>query len=101
MIRRFLVDEDMPRSTAIALREAGYEVEDVRDVSLRGSTDEEILAYARAREAVLITADKGFTNILRFPPRTHGRYSRDESPQRASGSGAESTPSPSPDQSGG
>jgi predicted nuclease of predicted toxin-antitoxin system len=68
---RFLVDEDMPRSTSVVLREAGHEVEDVRDAGLRGCTDEEVIAYARARGAVLITADKGFANILRFPPGTH------------------------------
>jgi len=68
---RFLVDEDMPRSTCVVLREAGHEVEDVRDAGLRGCTDEEVIAYARARGAVLITADKGFANILRFPPGTH------------------------------
>lgn len=28
----FLIDEDMPRSTALMLRQAGYEAEDVRDV---------------------------------------------------------------------
>ena len=43
---RFLVDEDMPRSTAVILRQAGYQAEDVRDVGLRGHTDEEIFAYA-------------------------------------------------------
>jgi len=68
---RFLVDEDMPRSTSVVLREAGHEVEDVRDAGLRGCTDEEVIAYARARGAVLITADKGFANILRFPLGTH------------------------------
>jgi hypothetical protein len=33
---RFLVDEDMPRSTSVVLREAGHEVEDVRDAGLKG-----------------------------------------------------------------
>jgi len=37
---RFLVDEDMPRSTARTLREAGYVADDARDVGLRGRTDE-------------------------------------------------------------
>lgn len=68
---RFLIDEDMPRSTAVILRQAGYQAEDVRDVGLRGHTDEEIFAYAQAHGATLITADKGFTNILQFPPGTH------------------------------
>jgi len=33
---RFLIDEDLPRSTAKLLREAGFESFDVRDVGLKG-----------------------------------------------------------------
>ena len=43
---RFLVDEDLPRSLAGELRAAGVDAADVRDVGLRGRTDEEVLAYA-------------------------------------------------------
>ena len=39
---RFVIDEDMPRSTGVALVEAGYEVKDVRDHGHRGASDEEI-----------------------------------------------------------
>jgi predicted nuclease of predicted toxin-antitoxin system len=67
----FLVDEDMPRSTAVVLRQAGYAAADVRDVGLRGHGDDEIFAQAQARGAVLVTGDKGFTNVLSFPPGTH------------------------------
>lgn len=68
---RFLVDEDMPRSTAVALRNAGYAAEDVRDVGLRGHSDTDVFAYAQNHLATLISADKGFTNLLTFPLGTH------------------------------
>lgn len=68
---RFLIDEDMPRSTAVVLRQSGYEATDVRDIGLRGRGDDEIFAYAQERPAVLVTADKGFANVLSFPPETH------------------------------
>ena len=68
---RFLIDEDMPRSTAVALRQAGYRAEDVRDLGLRGHTDQEVFECAQALRAVLVTADKGFANVLRFPPGSH------------------------------
>jgi predicted nuclease of predicted toxin-antitoxin system len=68
---RFLIDEDMPRSTAVVLRQAGHSVEDVRDVGLRGRSDQEIFQYAQAQGAVLLTADKGFSNVVRFPLGTH------------------------------
>ncbi|MGH2461665.1 MAG: DUF5615 family PIN-like protein [Chloroflexota bacterium] len=67
----FLVDEDMPRSTAPAPRQAGYLAEDVRDVGLRGHSDRDVFAYAQAHGQILVTADKGFANIVSFPPGTH------------------------------
>ena len=36
---RFLIDEDMPRSTGRALVEEGYEMKDVRDHGCRGLGD--------------------------------------------------------------
>ena len=53
----FLLDEEMPRSTAGALRGAGHVAVDVRDVGLRGRSDPEIFAYAQAKSAILLTAD--------------------------------------------
>ncbi len=53
------------------LRAAGFEAEDVRDVALRGHSDDEISEYAKSRKLVLLTADLGFGNVLRFPIGTH------------------------------
>jgi predicted nuclease of predicted toxin-antitoxin system len=39
---RFLIDEDMPRSAAGALRSIGFECYDVRDIGLRGADDQVI-----------------------------------------------------------
>ena len=61
----------MPRSTARALRDAGHVADDVRDVGLRGYPDEAVFARAQEAEAVLVTADLGFANTLRFPLGTH------------------------------
>jgi predicted nuclease of predicted toxin-antitoxin system len=68
---KFLIDEDMPRSLSVVLGQAGHSVQDVRDVGLRGHTDLEVFQFAQARGAVLLTADKGFGNIVRFPVATH------------------------------
>jgi predicted nuclease of predicted toxin-antitoxin system len=67
----FVVDEDMPRSTAATLVEEGYSVKDIRDHGHRGSSDEEIFRFAQAEEAVLLTGDLGFGNILKFPLGRH------------------------------
>ena len=53
------------------LREAGHAIDDVRDVGLRGHADEEVLARAQSTGATLLTADKDFTNVLRFPLGSH------------------------------
>jgi len=70
-MERFLVDEDLPRSLAVNLRQAGYVADDVRDVGLRGHDDSAVLAYAQAHDAAPITRDKGFTNTLHYPLGSH------------------------------
>jgi predicted nuclease of predicted toxin-antitoxin system len=67
----FLVDEDLPRSTVHALRQAGYEAEDVRDLGLTGHTDQEVFAKAQTLSAALLTGDSDFSNILTFPLGSH------------------------------
>jgi predicted nuclease of predicted toxin-antitoxin system len=67
----FVVDEDMPRSTGLTLRNEGYGVKDVRDHGYRGSGDDEVYAFAQKEKAVLLTGDLGFGNILRFPLGAH------------------------------
>ncbi len=43
---QFLLDADMPRSSAGVLRTIGFEVEDVRDIGMRAAKDREIIEYA-------------------------------------------------------
>jgi len=59
----FLIDEDLPRSTAKMLAAAGYEALDVRDIGLRGAKDREIFACACQRNTVIVTADIGFASF--------------------------------------
>lgn len=64
---KFLIDEDMPRSTAKAIRDKGYEAIDVRDCGLRGSSDDEIFRFAQEGKAIILTGDFGFGNVLKYP----------------------------------
>jgi len=68
---RFVVDEDLPRSTSRTLKESGFDTLDVRDCGLRGKSDEEVFAFAQREKAVIVTADLGFGNLLKFPIRSH------------------------------
>lgn len=65
------MDENLPRSLTKALREAGHEVWDLRELGLRGITDEEVFRHAQSLKAVLITADKGFSDPFKLPSAEH------------------------------
>ncbi len=51
---RFLIDEDMPRSTTKLLKDKGFDVLDVRDCGLRGKSDEEIFRFAQEEKTVIL-----------------------------------------------
>lgn len=63
----FVIDEDVARSTARVLAAQGFVVKDIRDFGLRGASDEAIYRFVLDNRAVLVTADLGFANPLRFP----------------------------------
>ena len=68
---RFLIDEDLPHLLAKLLTERGHPSEHVRDLNLRGSPDSRVFEVAQQREAVLVTGDADFGNLLRYPLATH------------------------------
>jgi predicted nuclease of predicted toxin-antitoxin system len=68
---KLVIDEDMPRSTGRILQKRGYDVKDIRDHQLRGAEDQEIYDFAQREQAAILTADRGFGNILRFPLGKH------------------------------
>ena len=68
---KFVIDEDMPRSTARVLRANGFDALDIRDYGLRGKKDDEIFLFAQENNATLLTGDLGFGNLLHFPVRSH------------------------------
>jgi predicted nuclease of predicted toxin-antitoxin system len=59
----FLVDENMPRSLAPQIAVLGFNVQDVRDIGLKGHPDEEVMEAAIASDAIIITRDRGFANV--------------------------------------
>ncbi len=68
---KFVVDENVPRSTSKLLIDRGFEVLDIRDSGLRGKSDKEIFEFAEKEAAIIITADLGFGNVLHYPPGSH------------------------------
>jgi predicted nuclease of predicted toxin-antitoxin system len=67
----FLIDEDVHRSIANVLRELGHQTLDVRDVGLKGKSDQEIFRYAKRHNAAIITADLDFGDTSTFPLGSH------------------------------
>jgi predicted nuclease of predicted toxin-antitoxin system len=69
---RFLIDEDLPRVLASLLVDRGHFSEHVRDLNdLRGSPDARIFEAAQQRQAVLVTGNADFGNLLRPPLGKH------------------------------
>jgi len=68
---RFLIDEDLPRSTGDLLRKYGHDAIDVRDIGLKGSKDSEVAAYAQKEGLSLLTGDFDFSDIRKYPPRQY------------------------------
>ena len=64
---KFLLDADMPRSSAEVIRSQGFDVEDVRDLGMRYAKDQEIMDFALETGRVVITRDLDYGEILRYP----------------------------------
>jgi len=72
-LAKFVIDEDIARSTGILLADAGHEIIDIRDQGLRGAEDERIFRFAQSKKAILLSGDVGFGNLRKFPlGRHHG-----------------------------
>jgi len=69
---KFLLDADMPRSSAEVIRSTGYDVEDVRDIGMGAAKDREIIEYALENERTIVTRDTDFGEILRYPEHPGG-----------------------------
>jgi len=68
---KFFVDACLPRSSTRLLRELGHDAIDAREVSMGNSEDMEIFKYAQKEGRILVTRDKGFGDLLKYPPGSH------------------------------
>jgi len=64
----FLLDENMPKRAATALRRAGYSAARVVEVGLRGQKDPVIFAYACRQGLIIVTRDADFLASQYQPP---------------------------------
>lgn len=60
----FLIDENLSPLLSDYLRELKYNAKAVREVSLKGKSDEEIVKWIQENKRILITADLDFGEIF-------------------------------------
>jgi predicted nuclease of predicted toxin-antitoxin system len=61
-------DENISGAGIILLRQGGHDVATVHEEGLRGSDDSKIFQACISERRVLITLDRDFGHVLRFPP---------------------------------
>lgn len=62
------LDENVPDSVGAILRTYGHDVALARDEQLAGVPDERVLAVAASEGRVLVSFDRGFSNVIQHPP---------------------------------
>ena len=63
-MKRLLLDQGLPRSTAALLSQGGWDVVHVSEIGMSRADDREILRRARADSRVCITLDADFHSLL-------------------------------------
>ncbi|MBL6992205.1 MAG: DUF5615 family PIN-like protein [Bacteriovoracaceae bacterium] len=61
----------MPRLTGDLLRSLNVDAFDVREIGLKGAIDEEIFEYAQKKGMIILSRDKEFGNIVKYPLGSH------------------------------
>lgn len=65
------LDEHLPRAAVAVLEKAGHDVHTVLDEGLGGRKDDVVLVAAIHEGRLLITMDRGFADVRRYPPGSH------------------------------
>lgn len=65
---KFKLDENFGTRTQAIFRDAGFEVQTVRQQSLQGASDTRLYEVCQTEGRCLVTLDLDFSNVLRFPP---------------------------------
>ena len=63
-MKRLLLDQGLPRSTAVLLKQGGWDVIHVSEIGMSRAADAEILQRARTESRVCITLDADFHSLL-------------------------------------
>jgi len=65
---KFKLDENIGRRGLELLKASGHDTLTVLDQDLRGVTDEDLFRICASEGRALVTLDRDFCQVLRFPP---------------------------------
>jgi predicted nuclease of predicted toxin-antitoxin system len=82
-VAHFPVDASLPGATAGLIQAHGHAATDVRDIGLGTATDDQIAAHARANALAVISGDRDFGDMTRYPPADYQGLVVVEPPRRA------------------
>lgn len=68
----FLVDECVSLQTARLLEALGFSIENVHDLGRSGVPDTDVFKIAQDKKSVLVTYDRGFGDLRKYPPYSQG-----------------------------
>ncbi len=66
-----LLDNCVPRKYRALLESWGYPVRFLHDYGSADAADDQVIALAQELDAILLTVDMDFANILRYPPQDY------------------------------
>ena len=69
---KFKLDENIGTRTQKLFQAGGYKVSTVREEGLEGKSDSEIYARCCREKLCLVSLDKDFLDVFRFPPNNAG-----------------------------
>ena len=65
---RFLIDENIFPNITSYLRSLGHDVKSIQEEGLFRITDDKIVHMAKDEDRTIITFDKHFGNVIKYPP---------------------------------
>ena len=68
---KFKLDENMPTSAVLLLRQKNHDVHTVFDEELNGDIDERVAETCRKEQRILMTLDTDFSDIRAYPPKNY------------------------------
>jgi len=65
------LDENLPTSLALLLKDLGHEAQTTQEEGLRGAPDQQVWEAAQKESRFLVTQDLDFSDSRRFAPGSH------------------------------